>query len=106
MQAAYLKGYPAHFYGWQYNTGDGLAMAQAVGADLWHMNVMSARMVPWFPEYPIAYSTTSPAQHGWIYVDKLGDRYTDETELSTYSHNWWLKLLRGKPPRARVPAHP
>ena len=92
MQAAYLKGYPAHFYGWQYNTGDGLAMAQAVGADLWHMNVMSARMVPWFPEYPIAYSTTSPAQHGWIYVDKLGDRYADETELSTYSHNWWLKL--------------
>jgi len=53
---------------------------------------MSARMVPWFPQYPIAYSTTAPGQHGWIYVDKRGNRYADETELSTYSHNWWIKL--------------
>jgi len=54
--------------------------------------VMSARMVPWFPEYPIAFSTTAPSQHGWIYVDKYGNRYADETEISTYSHNWWIKL--------------
>ncbi len=92
LMANFLKGYPAHFYGWAYNTGDGIPMAQKVGADLWHMNVMSARMVPWFPEYPVAYSTTAPSQHGWIYVDKTGNRYADETELSTYSHNWWLKL--------------
>jgi hypothetical protein len=25
-------------------------------------------------------------------VDKRGNRYADETELSTYSHNWWIKL--------------
>jgi len=29
------------FYGWGYNTGDGIRMAQKVGADLWHMDVIA-----------------------------------------------------------------
>ena len=87
-----MRVYPAHFYGWPYCTGDSVTMASKVGAAMWHMGGMSARMVPWFPEYPIAFSTTAPSQHGWIYVDKYGNRYADETEISTYSHNWWIKL--------------
>ena len=87
-----FRVYPAHFYGWQFCTGDSVRMAGKVGAGMWHMGAMSARMVPWFPDYPIAFSTTAPGQHGWIYVDKRGNRYADETQLSTYSHNWWIKL--------------
>ncbi|MGA2198666.1 MAG: FAD-dependent oxidoreductase [Nitrososphaerales archaeon] len=87
-----FRVYPAHFYGWPFCTGDSVRMAGKVGAGMWHMGAMSARMVPWFPQYPIAFSTTAPSQHGWIYVDKHGNRYADETQLSTYSHNWWIKL--------------
>src|SRR3546814_6950534 len=36
----HLKAYPIYFYGATSNTGDGIRMAQAVGADLWHMNKM------------------------------------------------------------------
>ena len=61
-----MRVYPAHFYGWPYCTGDSVTMASKVGAAMWHMGGMSARMVPWFPEYPIAFSTTAPSQHGWI----------------------------------------
>jgi succinate dehydrogenase/fumarate reductase flavoprotein subunit len=92
MKSDNMRVYPAHFYGWQFCTGDSVTMASKVGAAMWHMGAMSARMVPWFPQYPIAFGTCAPGQHGWIYVDKNGNRYADETEISTYSHNWWIKL--------------
>ena len=92
LKADNFRCYPAHFYGWQFCTGDSVTMASKVGAAMWHMGAMSARMVPWFPQYPNSFSTTAPAQHGWIYVDKHGYRYADETQLSTFSHNWWIKL--------------
>src|SRR5262249_26344589 len=37
MKISYLRAYPMYFYGSPMNTGDGVRMAQAVGADLWHM---------------------------------------------------------------------
>jgi succinate dehydrogenase/fumarate reductase flavoprotein subunit len=92
LKADNFRCYPAHFYGWQFCTGDSVTMASKVGAAMWHMGAMSARMVPWFPQYPNSFSTTAPSQHGWIYVDKHGNRYADETQLSSYSHNWWIKL--------------
>ncbi len=54
LKSNYLKVFPTHFYGNPENTGDGLAMAQDVGADLWHMNSCAARLVARFPEsgYP------------------------------------------------------
>ncbi len=39
-----------HFYGNPGNTGDGIRMAQAVGADLWHMNQMIGRAIGHFEE--------------------------------------------------------
>ncbi|MGD0638087.1 MAG: FAD-binding protein [Nitrososphaerales archaeon] len=92
MKSDNMRVYPAHFYGWQFCTGDSVTMASKVGAAMWHMGSMSARMVPWFPQYANAFGTCAPSQHGWIYVDKNGNRYADETEISTYSHNWWIKL--------------
>ena len=37
------------FYGNPGNTGDGVRMAQDVGADLWHMNQMVGRGIGSFP---------------------------------------------------------
>lgn len=54
MKLDYLRLNPTHFYGNPENTGDGVAMALDVGADLWHMNSSAARLVAHFPDsgYP------------------------------------------------------
>lgn len=54
MKLNYLRLNPTHFYGNPENTGDGVTMAQDVGADLWHMNSSAARLVAYFPSsgYP------------------------------------------------------
>jgi succinate dehydrogenase/fumarate reductase flavoprotein subunit len=54
MKLNYLKAFPTHFYGNPENTGDGIRMAQEVGAELWHMNSCAGRLVARFSsgEYP------------------------------------------------------
>lgn len=86
MKANYLRPFPLKFAGWPYNTGDGIRMAQRVGADLWHMNTMVGYLNIWVPEHKVA----------WLYifgkgiwVNKLGRRYTNES--IPLNHNWWLK---------------
>jgi succinate dehydrogenase/fumarate reductase flavoprotein subunit len=90
LKLSFLRAYPAHFYGWQFSTGDGLIMAQNAGAGLWHTDCVGATLVPWFPQYPIAFGGGTPTQKGWIYVDKHGKRYFDES--STYRTNTYMNL--------------
>jgi succinate dehydrogenase/fumarate reductase flavoprotein subunit len=93
MKLQYLKVYPAYFTGGAANTGDGIKMAQEVGADLWHMNCVSARLIAKVPEFPIAFSIgfggknwgrrrlqgiAEKAASGFIIVDRYGRRYTNE----------------------------
>jgi succinate dehydrogenase/fumarate reductase flavoprotein subunit len=64
------------------NTGDGIHMAQAVGADLWHMNVYAA---PTFyamqrPQYDASIMTATPSKGGWIYVGADSMRYSNEAQ--------------------------
>src|SRR5258706_13938821 len=40
----YLAGYPIFAYGNPGNTGDGIKLAQELGADLWHMKAVAAPM--------------------------------------------------------------
>jgi len=40
MKLNYLKTYPTYFTGSPANTGDGIRMAQEVGASLWHMKLL------------------------------------------------------------------
>lgn len=74
------------------NTGDGLRMAQAVGAGLWHMNnihgayglkhpdpaypygIRLARLPDWSP----AFAFPQEASMAWILVDRQGRRYMNE----------------------------
>ena len=93
MKLNYLKVYPAYFRGSPANTGDGIRMALEVGADLWHMNCCSGRLVAKFPELPWSFgpdfggkgwvhrlvkAETSKAPAGYILVDRGGKRFTNE----------------------------
>jgi len=96
MKLNYLKVYPTYFHGTPANTGDGHRMVMEVGADLWHMNCCSARLVAKFPNFPIAFSfdfagknldvrrmkgqtsENGKAPAGYIIVDRDGRRFTSE----------------------------
>jgi succinate dehydrogenase/fumarate reductase flavoprotein subunit len=89
MKANYLRPYPLKFSGWPYNTGDGIRMAQKVGADLWHMNTLCGYLNIWVPEYKAAWLLVFGRG---IWVNKYGRRYTNEG-VRIKSHNWWLKHM-------------
>jgi hypothetical protein len=57
-------------------------MAESVGAGIWHNDCVAATLVPWFPAYAQSFGMSAPAQHGWIYVDKYGNRFMNEPTLN------------------------
>jgi hypothetical protein len=64
-------------------TGDGIRMAQEVGADLWHMNVTAAGFgfkVPGHQEAFFAHIYTN----GFFIVDQRGRRYMSEPDLDSH----------------------
>ncbi|HLJ71473.1 MAG TPA: FAD-binding protein [Roseiarcus sp.] len=69
------------------NTGDGLRMAQEIGADLWHMAVMNGSLKMKFPDFPIAFEENF-SQGGFIAVDRHGRRLKAENRLIGYSEFW------------------
>lgn len=94
LKNEYLKVYPAlGFYGWPYNTGDGIKMVQDVGAQLWHMNCMIGGANPNFhdEEYPYAIQL-SPKTDNYIWVDRVGKRWRNEKASSSPHVGWhqWL----------------
>lgn len=66
------------------NTGDGILMAQDVGAALWHMWLVHGGYGFRLPELPVAVRHTFPGfrdeqrKMPWIAVDRFGRRYMDE----------------------------
>lgn len=99
MKLQYLRVYPMYFAGGAGNTGDGIRMAQEVGADLWHMNCVSARLCAKFPDFPMGVfidfsgggwsqrsmkTEKERAPAGFIIVDRYGRRYMTE-ELKPHS---------------------
>lgn len=94
LKNEYLRVYPAKgFYGWPYNTGDGISMVQNVGAQLWHMNCMIGGANPNFddPEYPFAIQC-SPKSDNYIHVDRIGRRWHNE-KTKTSPHVGWHQFL-------------
>ena len=77
MKENYLRVNPSHFYGNPGNTGDGIIMAQEIGASFWHMNCCSWRVIMKFPDFPIAFATQGHATAS-IFVDRRGKRFTNE----------------------------
>jgi succinate dehydrogenase/fumarate reductase flavoprotein subunit len=105
MMATYLKMYPNHFWGWQYNTGDGINMALKVGAGLWHMNAVSSSANFWTPKYVASYST-SVKNNAYVFVNKYGQRWVNESAKSSFGHTWAYNLMDfnlAEPAFTRIP---
>lgn len=84
LKMQFLQGKPFYSMAPLTHTGDGIIMAQKVGAALWHMWHLHGAYGFKFPEFPIAFrhpfdgfrnpQRTMP----WIVVDKYGHRYMNE----------------------------
>jgi 3-oxosteroid 1-dehydrogenase len=83
LKRNFLYGFPRYFYGPEGNTGDGLAMAMAVGADLWHMNWTSQHYGMAYKSFPVAFNLANAgrpfSRSSYMIVDQYGRRFFDET---------------------------
>jgi succinate dehydrogenase/fumarate reductase flavoprotein subunit len=79
-----LKGYPICGLGNPGNTGDGVRMAQALGAQLWHMNGAASPFGIRVKEFESALYIAI-GQPGFIYVDRHGKRFIDEKSIEAHA---------------------
>lgn len=95
LKRQYLPATPIHFYGNPGNTGDGIRMAQDVGADLWHMNLMVGRAV-------MRVTREDGGEHGllvrvapggYVLTDGDGRRYMDESVQAELGHTVYYDLI-------------
>lgn len=84
LKANYLKGYPYYSFATPANTGDGIRMAQRVGADLWHMAGVSSPLGFKAPEFEAAFFIRPPSNR-YIFVDQNGKRFISEVEIHAYN---------------------
>jgi len=85
----FLRAYPSWYYTNPNNSGEGIRMGQAVGGDLWHMNVISGRAITYHAGR-IKGNNVSTALPMFI-VNKLGERWWYETPWP--SHNAWIEFV-------------
>ena len=102
MKLNTLRGYPSFFYGNPDNTGDGIRMAQKAGAALWHLNTISARVIPYFKGHKPALQGGTP--RGFILVDKYGKRFVKERPWA--AHSFWLEVCVFDTERTEYPRIP
>ena len=102
-----LKASPVYFYGNPGNTGDGIRMAQAVGADLWHMNQMIGRAIGHFEEdgqdYNFVIGIHPP---GYLITDKYGQRFANEVSQAQMKHSFYYELLKYDAEKQEYPRNP
>jgi hypothetical protein len=96
MKQQYLRCYPMKgFYGWPFNTGDGIHMVTKIGAQLWNMNNIIGNANAWFTEagdqYPYAWQLT-PKTKNLVYLDRSGKRWWAESS-NFNPHNGWHKFI-------------
>jgi succinate dehydrogenase/fumarate reductase flavoprotein subunit len=110
LQAQYLPAWPVYCQGSPGNTGDGIRMAQKVGANLWHMNNSLAHVGCFVRDtsdpksIPIPISVPS----GAILVDKFGARFMNEkrAERHGFGHKEYLFFFDGlKQSFSRIPCY-
>jgi succinate dehydrogenase/fumarate reductase flavoprotein subunit len=102
LKLNHLRASPTYFYASPDSTGDGVIMAQEVGAALWHMSACSAKAIAKFPDFPTGFpvnfwgygdgmtqegllysnpvqgSGPAAASCGAMQVDRTGRRFTSE----------------------------
>lgn len=113
----YLRAHPMHFYGSPANTGDGLRMAQAAGADLWHMNVIVGRAIGHFTldngvamGFQLGIDSTAmgyqQAPAGYVITDRFGKRFANENVQALLAHSFYFDLLQFDADRGVYPRIP
>jgi succinate dehydrogenase/fumarate reductase flavoprotein subunit len=111
MQRQFWQEKPVLNAAYMGNTGDGIVMAQAVGAALWHMwhyhgvygfrhpdpaypfGIRPKRLPDWIPGEAARADVKVP----WIIVDRFGRRYMNEYQPYTQDTSWRaMALLDGR----------
>jgi len=116
LKRQYLPAYPAFFYGNPEQPGDGVLMAQAVGAALWHMSLMMGRGVANFRledgrDLSVAVTLRpldGPAGSvGYVITDQQGQRFANEAVQASMGHAFYMQMLAYGPhgERPRVPSY-
>ena len=109
LMRQYLRAAPMYFAGNPDNTGDGLRMAQAAGAALWHMNGAEGRQAGRFELGDgrfLSFQMAIPPG-GYVVLDGAGRRFCDEHRY-TQIHTAWYELLAYDPishTYPRIPAY-
>jgi len=103
MKERYLPIMPIYGIGNPGNTGDGITMAEKVGADLWHMGVVVGNFGILTKESYAPFSINYPSPR-FIYVNKHGKRFTNETGWET--HFGWHSILAFDPKKPGYPTLP
>ena len=107
LKLNYLKAYPIHFYGNPDNTGDGIRLAQAVGADLWHMNQMVGRAIGHFElDGRVLNFNLGIDPPGYVITDRRGRRYANEYPQAQQKHNFYYEMLAFDADRDEYPRIP
>ena len=93
-----------HALGCPGNTGDGIKMAQAVGAKLWHMTAYSCPLGTIVPGKKAIASCNMPASGFW--VDQNGKRFVNEKSIDTHTCLYAVDLFDPiKHSYPRIPAY-
>ena len=100
LRDAYLP-LPLTAVGHPGNTGDGLRLAQAAGASLWHMSAFFGWFAFRHPDHVAAFPLDVHAP-SFIYVDADGRRFADETGWEVHDK---LRCLTAYLPRRRNHPH-
>lgn len=84
LKADSIKGWPLFALGNPGNSGDGIRMAQKIGADLWHMGVCATQLGYKNETSEAAFKLgfTSP---NYFWVNKSSRRFADEPEVEAHS---------------------
>jgi succinate dehydrogenase/fumarate reductase flavoprotein subunit len=107
MKRSYLRSYPTYFYGSPLNTGDGVVMAQALGADLWHMNSMIGRGIAHFDLKGQGYNyLVQITPGGYVFLDRYGKRFANEHMQAMARHDFYYELMVYDSARAEYPRVP
>jgi succinate dehydrogenase/fumarate reductase flavoprotein subunit len=85
MKWDYMPVKPLMFLGTPGNTGDGIRMAQKVGADIWHMTRLSCLIGFQAPEFEAAF-WVSFLSEGFFFVDKYGRRFVNEAGIEIHEY--------------------
>lgn len=87
MVRDYLRLENPKIWGSPSATGDGHRMAQAVGADLWHMNnMMTITGIPGDLENPTGFFLALWNAHNYVFLSREGRRFTDESAEMRHGH--------------------